>query len=168
MKDIGSIKTALVKHKSETLKAYLAGIIDGEGCIRITTHSRPKRHLMVVDIANTKPDFINLIRLYYGGYYTEKIDPRPNRQKNYRITLSSVAAKEFLEDILDYLVIKRPQAELALKFQKTMGYKKGQMPKCVFEERENYKNLMHGLNIKGAEARAKREEVMSNDSGYID
>ena len=167
MKDIGSIKNTLAKYRSETLKAYFAGIIDGEGCIRITTHSKPKRHLMIVDVANTKPDFINLIRLYYGGYYTEKDDPRSNRQKNYRITLSSVAAKEFLEDIFDYLIIKRPQAELALKFQKTMGYKKGQMPKSVFNLREKYKNMMHQLNIKGAEARSKREEVMSNDSGYI-
>lgn len=116
------------KLTSETEKAYLAGLIDGEGYIGITKTRRPKWKGRM-DIELTPRIQINMTRArdlleelaerYAGKVYVHMITNKKShwvapdmlfiRQSEEKIT-------KFLQDILPYLRVKRRQAELLLEY----------------------------------------------------
>lgn len=131
---------------TELEKAYIAGVIDGEGCI--TLYRREiKQHgtityVLQVSIANTSKALIEWLQLKIPltGIYTHsqqryKLNGEPKR-KSYRWVVSgNQRAKAFLSLILPYLVIKKSQAEAALSYNLDM----------TIEEREALANEIKEL-----------------------
>ncbi len=107
---------------SHTL-AYTGAILDGEGCFTITKHLKEKKYLFYqvhINVTNASRKLIDFLHAHFGGsigimrnvYYTWNLrDVRKLRG--------------FLIDVIPYLLIKRRQAELLLKFVQSRLVNKG-------------------------------------------
>lgn len=111
---------------TETVHAYCAGLIDGEGCISIgKQYSQPKRLLQrrhyynLAVIVVTKDE--HLTKWLYGNYGgTVNVVTRGGWQRRgvyKRWVVHSVRAQGVLKDILPYLILKKDQARTAIEFQ---------------------------------------------------
>lgn len=94
----------------ETLKAYWAGLFDGEGSIVIQypNGTTPRLRLQIVN--NDIPPLEMLKTLYGGGIW--KSGPTSKCWATER----NNEQLEFLKDITPYLIIRRKEAEIALAF----------------------------------------------------
>ena len=108
----------------DTDLAYLAGLIDGEGMIAIEK-VRPAPHVkngnpryfMKVDIQmSDRPPIEHIARLFDRNIMIKKITGNMRKQA-YRLSWQAKIAADLLTQILPYLVLKHPQALVALEFQ---------------------------------------------------
>jgi len=91
--------------------AYLAGIIDGEGCIFLSS-----RNVVEVSVSNTSLWLCNYLKFVFTGSVIKvKEDARGNRQQLYHWSVKCQRAHLCLKLLLPYLRIKKPQAELAIQ-----------------------------------------------------
>lgn len=98
---------------------YLAGFFDGEGSISIIYYN--KRNInefyILIQISNTNLDILKEFQKRFSGkIYPLKIKSE-NHTQAYSWKITAIVASLFLKNMLPYLVIKKSQAELALKFQ---------------------------------------------------
>lgn len=120
------------KHSEFTLNltsqeaAYIAGIIDGEGCIQFTKYANKARYrtckyTIQVSVTNTNPDLIDWLESRLGGYRYEvkrKYGARKRSVNKYwHLTWSTLHAANILSMISPYLVCKLEQAQIAKEFQ---------------------------------------------------
>lgn len=95
--------------------SYIAGFVDGEGCIRIKKASQRGNSFYVwVAITNTYKPTLDYIAEIFGGK-VRKAERKTNKWA-YHFLITSSEAVDFLKSILGFLREKRPQAELAIKF----------------------------------------------------
>jgi len=93
--------------------AYLAGFFDGEGSVIID-----KNHGMACVVASTTKWILELLRFNFGGSInTDKKIRYEHGHICYHWKINSTNAESFLQAILPYLKLKRPEAEVAIKFQ---------------------------------------------------
>jgi len=149
----------------KTLKAYLAGIIDGEGYVGIKRSMWGQRNRTDVNCPtyserlqiklSNKPEnkqVLQYFKNYYGGRLYE--EPKIYKSKggfntNYSMVLYQATDKiaiTIINDLFSYLIIKKPQAILLRKLRKSKesilakrrGSPKGtKMSKVVIDYREN-------------------------------
>jgi hypothetical protein len=150
---------------TETEKAYIAGLIDGEGNITITKNTpgrgrqckRVQMQLRVC-IYNTNEMLIDwcMNTVGYGSKYVRK---SKNLKHKDGITFLTTAqqAKRLLKDVYPYLTIKKPMADLAFQFQDMLSnvYGKCGVPQEVINARLALKESMHLLNKKGPSTNEK-------------
>ena len=105
--------------KGKPLLAYVAGIFDGEGSISISARESHGYRTIGVSICvvNTKEWLITFLKMQFGGYIYFRDTPESQHKNSWQWTKQGKKAVEFLELILPYLQLKRPQAELAIQFQ---------------------------------------------------
>ena len=108
----------------ETELAYLAGLLDGEGTISLTSKLRKYGYRYFqprICITNTKIEMLNFCKDKFGGliYISAKANSVENRRTAYRWSLSGDKACLLLASILPFLTIKKQQAQLVLVFQGT-------------------------------------------------
>ena len=108
--------------------AYSAGLFDGEGCITIANkiHKRQlsngivkvhKYHELRVDFVNTNEWVCRQFQFSFGGsLYCHKY--KKPRQPCWQCCLVAKQAMAFLEAVLPYLKIKKPQAEIGINFER--------------------------------------------------
>lgn len=96
--------------------AYLAGFIDGEGCVSITRSNRQHEPHPLIIITNTHHPVIQYIgRLLNTSPYLI-VKPSTRHKDIYTIRLNcSADIFVLLEALLPYLIVKRRQAELILQ-----------------------------------------------------
>jgi len=104
--------------------AYLAGIVDGEGYIGISADHRkrnPDRPCwrLKVAVTNTNEWLMQYLKFSVGGGII--VLKRKNPKPCYQWEIRYGKAADFLKLILPYLRLKKPQAELAIKFQASMS-----------------------------------------------
>lgn len=108
---------------TETDKAYLAGIIDGEGSI-VLKRSRIRSktsdavwtyYRLELRVGNTSIELLEWIKQFGGNYYYEKT--KDGQKPRYQWCITTRGAAEILEEVLPYLIIKREKAEAAIYFQ---------------------------------------------------
>lgn len=107
---------------TNTEKAYLAGLFDGEGCIYITApplNQRDTKYQLLVHISNNYRPIIDELHERYGGTIQRVVTARKN--VNFTLHFRSRKAAELLRLMLPYLRIKKEQAVLALEFQEHMS-----------------------------------------------
>lgn len=109
---------SVIGHLSETEKAYLAGIIDGEGCITINRRvakGRAPVYALYVGIATTSPALKQWLEEHFPErvYIRKMTKMREHHRQSYEFVLSgNRQVIVFLREIAPYLIIKRDQAEL--------------------------------------------------------
>jgi hypothetical protein len=102
---------------------YLAGIIDGEGCVSL---GKRKEYYITptLQITNTSRALMEWLKANCGGNdYRRIFEKRVNRKDAWAWGLCGQAARDVIEAVRPYLVIKQKQADLVLKVYKKIGRK---------------------------------------------
>lgn len=103
----------------DVLRAYLAGMLDGEGSIQIDIRSH-RYFGLTIQISSTTPGILEQLRkdcLSLGDVTSYK--PKdPTRRLAFNWRFYSREAEFLLEQAMPYLRIKKERAQLALRFQK--------------------------------------------------
>lgn len=112
------------------LYAYLAGIIDGEGTIRINKTRLSKypnwqdKYSAHISVGMSSKKVIDLLVKNFKARMRIERAGVPNRKTIYRWgTSGNKAVPKILKKILPYLIAKKKHAELVIEFCE--GYKKG-------------------------------------------
>lgn len=129
-------------HLTDRQIGYFAGIIDGEGHIRIvrSIQRTGNYYAPFIGITNTcQPLIDKCMDIFKSGRFHAEKKKRPNHKIKLVYNIASVkGVKQILTQILDELVVKRKQAELVLEFirlkESKTGY--GVLPREIelFEE----------------------------------
>lgn len=114
----------------ETDKAYLAGLIDGEGCISIAkqkiTRSPTPVYYLMVSIVSTDKNLLDYWRDITGlGNLCITRKGNLKERDCYQWQLTSNQAIELLILVYQYLILKKDQADIAFNFKKTFLKKGG-------------------------------------------
>ncbi|MBI2327595.1 LAGLIDADG family homing endonuclease [Candidatus Curtissbacteria bacterium] len=127
----------------KTVYAYLAGLIDGEGCISIrkTFQYGKDQFKPMVEVGMTDIEPMQLLQKTFGGsYWPELIRGRNLPVTKWRVTGTHVIP--VLKPLLKYLLAKKRQAEIALALAYRIHHWPKPMPKAETEFR---RTLFHDL-----------------------
>lgn len=121
--------------------SYLAGIVDGEGCISLEKREN-NNYRIVISVANTDGRLIDWIFENFGGRI--KIHNRGEiHKKSWKWIITGQKAISLIKDIIPFLIVKKNQAELILLLDgKYINYGRGKqelrgVPTEIMEERSN-------------------------------
>ena len=93
---------------------YMAGIIDGEGCLYL---KKGEKESYSVQVANTSKDLMCWIQKEFGGFTTRYEPPRPNHKVLYTWRIGNIlGVRDILCAVIPYLVIKKKKAIAFLEY----------------------------------------------------
>jgi len=145
---------AIMKELTDTQKAYIAGIIDGEGCISMSKiKSRNSTSIRArIMIANANTLLLDWLYEVTGiGAIHEHCNDRNNKRgwKKQRIwTIYTKQGVELLRAILPYLIIKQRQAKLFIELH-DIQKKSSRALKFNEVRQEEILKEIHELNWRG-------------------
>ena len=133
---------------TETEKAYLAGIIDGEGSIALTKKHKGKMPSPQLNVSNNNLELLEYIQnITNCGYIREKKRSKPHHNQSYHWQIQSVGhILRILDDVKGYLRVKKPQASLILKHYKEATPRNGRYTPELLEKKNNLVKAMQDLN----------------------
>lgn len=137
-----------IPHKEDI--AWLAGIVDGDGCFRFR---KPPRHYPTIEIAASDRTTVERIKNILGlGYIS------PNGSI-WRWSTENKGAIKVAEILLPYLYTKRSQAKLIVEYGKlpTTRHRNGGVPSELLEKR-----LFLSESCSGIKKLHSEEEVVEN------
>lgn len=151
-------KGANVQGPSETEKAYMAGFIDGEGCLSIVRaqprgRTRSIGHRPMVIVANTNVASFDIFVKYYGSKRSPS-KKKPNHKIRWVWTCPAGKIYHLLKDVYPYLILKKKQAEIILDFLESTNNHRGHrwgtlLPEGELAKREVFCQQIQELNRKG-------------------
>lgn len=106
------------KNIPEATKAYIAGFIDGEGCIQIRKR-KPKKgkssiYVLRIIIGQSTVRVLKKIQYYFNGNLRfDKVSKNPH----YRLEVASAQAYGLLKTLKNYFFTKQNEAFLGLQFK---------------------------------------------------
>jgi len=102
--------------------AYIAGILDGEGYVGILVKNphppsgSAQFYAPRVEIYNTHKGLIEAIQKQAGGLFCT-IKRKHAKRPQYHLLFHSLRSiATFLKEVMPYLIVKKPHAELLLKY----------------------------------------------------
>jgi hypothetical protein len=105
---------------------YAAGFFDGEGCVMFRRHVQKHRKTgslnnsmrLFTNVNHTHLGILLQLRERWGGQvkYKPNKNLQDNRKDQYIWRLSSGRAKQFVQDVSPFIIVKRAQFDLALAF----------------------------------------------------
>jgi hypothetical protein len=139
--------------EDKTKWSYLAGMVDGEGCIGMW-RTKARAHDFAtsgktygsfnlrIQIYNTSEELMKWLVANFGGVYHSRVLASVKHKNSYNWRPKGEAnTKKMLLGMLPYLVIKREQAKLALEYIA--------LPRNSPKEREPLYQRIRQLNQKG-------------------
>jgi hypothetical protein len=103
--------------KTENIRAYAAGYVDGDGCIYLgKTIHKPKMITVYeysVQIVSVKRPILDQFKNIWGGYIRKK-PSKPNHRDAFCWTIKGRHSAYFIQDIIPYLVDKNKQAGMLM------------------------------------------------------
>jgi hypothetical protein len=127
---------------SPELSGYVAGIIDGEGCIGINRarfKNKPwlsERYTAILSVGNTSQKMIDVLLTAFGG--TIALRPAtPKHKACYVWSVRGPKAKAVLDEVGPHLRVKTAQSELLIEFVRDFrsfrggSYKRGHAPRVA-------------------------------------
>lgn len=154
----------------KTKLAYLAGLIDSDGHITVarsqpSQRSRAKStmHYPIVGVTNTDERMLQWIVDTFGGSYSCRMGEHMKQKSvergwkdRYDWRMTGKKCLTLLDEVKEYLVIKRDRAELVLQFRnheetiKNLTTRSGEVvPAGVIEDRERIREMVLSLNKRG-------------------
>lgn len=129
---------------TETEKAYIAGIIDGEGSIMLQKIHSNEFPSPCISIASTTLELLDFIKVTIGkGYITKKKNYKESLHKDcYSYVLRRNDAINLLIEIYPYLIInsKKQRANLIIEKYKSLTPRNGRYSKDLLLAKENFYN----------------------------
>lgn len=83
----------------EVVKAYLAGIVDGEGTVTLMKHHKNETPIPFVGIANNNFELLKWIKTEVGGNICTKKKRLPHHSDSYVLNIRQDRALRFLNEI---------------------------------------------------------------------
>ncbi len=124
--------------------SYLAGIIDGEGCIYIEPNRTGKAFRLRLVIVSTDKVLIDWIVLKTGLGTVQEKPEKLNRRKVFQFRISSVQAASVLVLVKPFLVIKQIQSEIAIAFNDGKNkLKRNAPPESQMEDNRIFQAICH-------------------------
>lgn len=122
----------------KTKYAWSAGIIDGEGCIGIWSNKKT----LTVHATNTDKRILLRLKEIFnvGDIYIRLRKDRPNNLPCGKWIVTGKKAYNVLKKIKPYLISKKEEAEIAIRFGKTIN-------RNTLKNREYRKILINNLKI---------------------
>jgi hypothetical protein len=169
--------------ENQTMLAWAAGFIDGEGCVTIRKYKSPRdanaSHMLDIHVVNTNLDALNHLQSIFGVgnvYRLARSDPRYKTRSVWQYVCTSAQAEGVLRSVLPYLIVKKRDAEVALQFASLpkTSYGRGGIPEDVYRERERLFCLIRegrenaGQKRRGAPSKAKKSERIVSPKLPID
>ena len=147
MQEVWKVQSAKIALLTPEVLAYSAGFLDGEGHIRIQTHSRRCRTTMLSVSAVQLTELpLDWFKAHFGGTVKKRwTSYRNSKRPLWTWQVSSMQAERFLLRVLPYLQVKKAEAELALQYRATFRPQYGdrsRMPDSVIALR---KSMQEGL-----------------------
>lgn len=108
---------------NKEIAAYAAGIFDGEGYVDIyqaTKSAQSKNVSLMLRVVISQKDgrLMEWLKTNFGGYVSSS---RKDKYQIYRWDIRSRQARDFIDIIYPYTLIKRDQLDLAKKFDNVKG-----------------------------------------------
>lgn len=154
--------TGKIKDPLEEDFIYLAGLIDSEGCFRVSKRFRKSTNIWIyntcLEIGNTRIGIIKWLYERFGGSISYIPSKRINRKNSAIWSCHAKILYPILIRVVDYLINKREVCQELIKFQKTILKNGGdrhsdsfkESYKAVCHERELIIDRVHMLNRKGS------------------
>lgn len=144
-----------IRPLSDTERAYIAGILDGEGSISISRKTDPTMksghgYRLSIEIANTDENLMSWLQSVTGLGHVRKHARTCDRHKQaYRWNLWSLEAYQLLATIYQFLIVKRTRAFIAMRFvEEHSGAKPSLTAEQAAEQKAIYEE-MKTLNKRG-------------------
>jgi hypothetical protein len=151
--------------------AYLAGVMDSDGCIAITKAKKGTvgtnrmvnpRYVLRITITNTSMDLMQWLTENFGGGRRAKQRSKQIHKPTFDWIYDNGKAIEILELVKPYLVVKKRQADIGIEFISEWEYPKGgqgsQTPPHEVARREKCWLTMRMLNQLGSTAATTESE----------
>lgn len=145
----------------ETDKAYLAGIIDGEGSLHISKVKSKKANrgfvfVAVMSVWNTKQKLIDHIQKLIGeGSVFFKEETRKEWNDKYLWQANPNLMRKILPQLVPYLIIKKELAKTILRFLELYNHhNRGELNPKVFELYKQVKEF----NRKGKHPKLEKKQ----------
>ena len=135
--------------------AYLAGIVDGEGCVRIHVQllrkARSPCHHVELVIINTNDALIAWLLREIGGYVYTRRKEQPHHKTSMCWIVTSTNAENLLAALFPYLTVKKPQAALVAEFVEIGKHEwcGGRLDPRIVEKRAEVKTKIQLANSGG-------------------
>lgn len=142
---------------------YIAGLVDGEGCIFVQRMIKARAQYYVWARVNmTDRSFIQALAAQFGGSVIThaKSKKNPRHKDAYEFSLYGRKAAEFLRWIGPALVIKREQAKLAIAVQDHIELHKGKIAAGCYDETQVAEIMQYRETL-----RLRIKELKHLDSG---
>lgn len=111
--------------KTENIKAYAAGYIDGDGCIYLgKTFQKPKMVVVYeysVQVVSVKRPILDQFKNIWGGFIRKK-PFKQNHRDAFCWTIKGRIAAYFIQDIHIYLIDKHNQATMLVAFSHLINF----------------------------------------------
>jgi len=145
------------------IRAYAAALVDGEGTIRVTRllTGYKARYVPEVTVYNSIKDVLLFLDKHWGGDIRPKRRAISTHRQEYEWRVRRAKAKEFLRQIMPYLIIKREQAKLALACP--LGKSGRDTTPSEYQKMEDIHKKITILNRRGRRAEQLRMELKTQE-----
>lgn len=100
--------------------AYLGGILDGEGTIQVNKKNnkgnKSPAYSIAVEVGNTDKRLIDWLEQKFGGGTWFEESKKANWKDKHTWTVTGYNAHKLLSKVKDNLLLKKEQAEIAIRF----------------------------------------------------
>ena len=139
----------------KTKYIYLAGILDGEGCLSVTAGKKPTciNYNSTMQVQNTSKELIDMLQAKFGGStYLSKKQTRTTKTAYMWRVLKKKHIELLLLATLPYLIVKKEQAKVLLEFVR--------LPReAAVETRKNLYEQLRKLNFRGVSVETNTQDV---------
>jgi hypothetical protein len=149
---------------------YIAGFFDGEGSVGVYCRKdRSCFHLRTQLVQNASAVSIQIMDslvLRFGGHYTRK----PSKEGRFKLNwqLSSDNAARFLSQIEPYLLLKRPQVNLALAWQRSRPVQTRRANGQIRPWGKQFADYSYMVSCRLKAMKKDIEQVMANQADLVD
>jgi hypothetical protein len=101
--------------------AYVAGFLDGEGCVSLAWRKGKLGYnyiTPIIQITNTNEEVLIWIKSIFGGSIQFRPDTRKTRKDSWCVTMAGETALKFLKSVRPYLRIKTKQADIVMSINR--------------------------------------------------
>lgn len=144
---------------SKAKYSYLAGILDGEGCITIGAGKKETctNYNAIILVQNTNKKLIDWLQSKFGGqvYLSKKATEKTKAAWMWRITKKK-EIELLLLAVLPYLIVKVEQAKVLLAFVRLV-------PEALPELRAIYWQQLRILNARGVSVTTNMQDTLVDE-----
>ena len=145
------------KQDESVINSYVAGVFDAEGCVNISKREKHGKYKSIDHYVRcTVTQEVRLLVEYMQSLFSGCVHISGRCKSNdgkqarnvYRWSVTHRKALEFLNKICDYLIIKKPQAELGIELQSSHTKKRSKdvwLTSEAVSRRDCQKELMHKM-----------------------